>query len=200
MMQTTCVSVILRTLASLVVVMSVLALGCSDDSSESEGTTRRDLPGRNRSSSSSGPVTRDPAGSSRSTSDSDSSETTSYVQEDSKSGTTTVRDAEIVGMTPEEVKVEKDPVVLERVLVYAEDVDSRKAAARGLGRDAGMSSLPALLEGLYDENLTVRVYSVSAINDITSMRYRYDPKAPKDIRDDQAKKIEEYFRSVGVIK
>jgi hypothetical protein len=200
MRQTTCVSVFLRSLASLVIVMSVLASGCSDDSSDPGGSTRRDLPGRSSSSSPSGPVTRDPAGSGHTTTSSTPSEATNGVQNESMTGGTTVRSIDVVGITPEEVKEEKDPVVLQRVLVEAADVDSRKAAARGLGREAGVSSIPALIEGLHDENITVRVYSISAINDITSMRYRYDPKAPKEIRDDQARKIEEYFRNVGVIK
>jgi hypothetical protein len=105
----------------------------------------------------------------------------------------------VVNITPEETKVQTDPVVLSQVLLTANEAQSRRIAARGLGRKREYDALPALLDALYDEDLTVRVYAISAIHDITHMRFNFRPDGPADRRDEQIQHLIAYFRRNGVI-
>ena len=108
--------------------------------------------------------------------------------------------ADVVAMTPDEVKTQRDLTVVAKVLIEADEPKSRRVAARTLGREGGFDTLPVLLEALLDEDLTVRVYAISAINDISHMRYSYNPKASKHIRDQQARDLAAYFKRRGVIE
>ena len=179
----------------MVAVLACAAAGCSDSKS---GTADNGTTGTTVRPSRTGPVERpsNPSGVSGTSGSSDSSQ--AYTS-DPLAGTTVSRE-QVQVITPEEVKVQTDMVVLGEVLTSAEDPESRKVAARSIGRKGDFASLPALLEGLSDENPTVRVYSISAINDITNMRYRYDPKAPASIRKKQVDDLYAYFRRCEVIE
>ena len=107
---------------------------------------------------------------------------------------------DVVSITPEQVKTERDTAVLAKVLVEAEEPKSRGQAARGLGRGRDRSALPALLEALSDDDLTVRVYAISAINDITGMKFRYAPDSPESVREQQARNLRDYLRTAGAVR
>lgn len=110
-----------------------------------------------------------------------------------------IPDVDVVAIRPEQVKTERDAGVLTKVLIEAEEPKSRQEAARALGRQDVRSALPALLDALSDDDLTVRVYAISAINDITNMRFIYAPDSPKDVREPQARDLRNYLRQAGAI-
>jgi hypothetical protein len=179
------------TMLMVVGIVGACLVGCGGETdsteSRSEGTTVRGTPG-----GSSAPTQRSStSGSSRSGEYQPPSSGTRYDA--------TVSREEIVAITPEDAKVQTDPVVVIQVLTDAEDPKSRQTAARTLGRGGDFTALPALLEALSDENVTVRSYAISAINDITHMKFRYDPKAPIAIREPQARDMVNYFRKHDVI-
>ncbi len=105
----------------------------------------------------------------------------------------------VVNITPEETKAQTDTTVLSQVLLTADEPMSRRVAARSLGRTRSYDHLPVLLDALYDEDLTVRVYAISAINDITGMRFPYKPDAPEATRNEQAEKLVARLRQLGRI-
>ncbi len=78
---------------------------------------------------------------------------------------------------------------------------ARAGAAKGLGRKADVTTLTDLTRALkQDDSRQVRMSVITAIHDITIVRFKYDPSAPAAVRAKQVSAIESILRSRGLVK
>ncbi len=78
---------------------------------------------------------------------------------------------------------------------------ARAGAGKALGRKRDPTTLTDLTRALKQENSQqVRIAVITAIHDITIVRFKYDPGASPAVRDRQASTIESILRTRGLVK
>lgn len=75
-----------------------------------------------------------------------------------------------------------DPTVLTDVLAVDPSSETRAAAARALSRLRNLQAVPQLVEALADEDLKVRTWAITALNQTFGGRFEYSADAPLERR------------------
>ncbi len=93
-----------------------------------------------------------------------------------------------------------DPTLLTSVLISDAPPIVRQAAARGLGDLKNRDAIPDLVRALDDDNLNVRVWAISALNNtLVDARFPYNANARREERLMRIDNIERQLRAAGLL-